>query len=247
MRKQPDRARKCEASRVSTGRGSKRGVKIAGGVAVAIVVVLVLAQVLLPGIAAGIVRRKIEKYGTVESVKVKAWPAVKLVWGEADEVKVKAGRLRLGEGQTVALLMQAKGVKRMDTTAQSVEVGKLRLTNTSLEKHGSALKAEGEVSEEDVKRALPEGIEVTLLKSENGTVVVRASGGLFGVNASVEAVVKAEDGKLVAQPTAFLLDGLKLTVFENPDVYVEGVEASALQISEGEGAKYGLSMWARLR
>ena len=46
----------------------------------------------------------------------------------------------------------------MRRTAQSVEVAKLRMTSTSLEKHGSALLAEGEVSEGDVKRALPGGI-----------------------------------------------------------------------------------------
>ena len=232
---------------MSTGAGSRRAAKIAGGAAAAAIAVLVLAQLLLPGIAARMVRRKIEKYGTVESVKVKAWPAVKLVWGEVDEVKVKAGRLKLSEGQTVALLKEAKGVDRMDTTAESVEVGSLRMTSTSLQKHGSALRAEGQVSEEDVKRALPEGFEVALVKSEGGTVQVRASGGLFGVSASVEAVAEAEDGKLVAHPRVFPLEGLKLTVFENPNVYVEGVEARALEGVKGEGAKYELSMWARLR
>lgn len=213
----------------------------------AIVVVLVLAQVLLPGIAARMVRRKIEKYGTVQSVKVKAWPAVKLVWGEADEVQVKAGRLKLSERQTVALLKEAKSVDKMDTTAESVEVGSLRLTSTSLRKHGSALRAEGQVGEADVRRALPEGIEVALVKSEKGMVEVRATGGLFGVSASVDAVASAEDGKLVARPTAPLLGGLKLTVFEDQSVYVEGVQARALKGSEGEGARYELSMWASLR
>ncbi len=229
------------------GTASGRAVKIAGGVAGAIVAVVALAQVLLPGIAARMVRDKIEKYGTVKSVTVKAWPAVKLVWGEADEVLVRAGRLHVSPGQTVALLKEAKGVDKMDTTAESVEVGGLRLTSTSMHKHGSVLRVQARVSEEDVKRALPEGVELTLVKSEGGTVQVRAGGGLFGVRASVEAVARAEDGKLVARPTAFPLDGLKLTVFEDPSVRVEGVRARALQASPGEGARYELSMWASLR
>jgi LmeA-like phospholipid-binding len=247
VRDEPDRAGKCEAGRVRKGRGSGRAVKIAGGVVAAIVAVVALAQVLLPGIAARMVREKVERYGTVKSVKVKAWPAVKLVWGEADEVQVRAGQLKVSPEQAVALLKEAKGVNKMDTTAESVEVGGLRLTNTSLQKHGSALRAEGQVSEEDVKRALPEGVEVALVKSENGMVEVSASGGLFGVSASVDAVAKAQDGKLVAQPTAFLLDGLRLTVFEDPSVYVEGVQARALGSVQGAGARYELSMWASLR
>ena len=230
-----------------TGRGSRRAVKIAGGVAAAIVVVVVLAQLLAPGIAARVVRKKVEKHGTVESVKVKAWPAVKLAWGDADEVKVRAGRLRVSPEQTVALLKEAAGVEKLETTAESVEMGGLRLTDTRLHKHGSALRAEGVVSAADVKRALPKGVEVTLVGSGGGAVEVRATGGLFGVSASGEAVAKAEGGKLVARPTAPLLDRLKLTVFEDPSVYVEGVEARALGGSGGEGARYELSMWARLR
>ncbi len=76
---------------------------------------------------------------------------------------------------------------------------------------------------------------------------MRASGGLFGVGASVDAVAQAEDGKLVVRPTGLLLSALKLTVFESPSVYVEGVEARALASEPGEGARYELSMWASLR
>src|SRR4029077_14917514 len=147
----------------------------------------------------------------------------------------------------VALLKEAKGVEKLDVSAESVEEGSLRLTSTSMHKHGSAVRVEGEVSEADVKRALPEGFGVTLVKSEGGTVEVRASGGLFGVGASVDAVARAEDGKLVARPTGLLLSGLKLTVFEDPSVYVEGVQARALGSASGEGARYELSWWASLR
>jgi hypothetical protein len=223
-------------------------VRIAIGVAVAIVALVVLAQLLAPGIAARVVRKKVEKYGTVNSVEVKAWPAVKLAWRHADEVKVSAGRLKLSPEQAVALLREAKGTDRVKASVQSVEVEGLRLTEASLEKHGNELRAKGVVSEADVKRALPEGLEVALLKSEAGTVEVRASGGLFGVSASVDAIAQAEDGKLVARPTGLLLSGLKLTVFENPSVYVEGVQARALESSPGGGAvRYELSMWASLR
>jgi hypothetical protein len=221
--------------------------RIAIGVGVAIVALVVLAQLLAPVIAARVVRGKVERYGTVESVRVKAWPAVKLAWRQADEVRVSAGRLKLEPDQAVALVGEAKGTDRMEASVESVEMGGLRLTDAKLEKHGKELRAQGVVSEADVKRALPPGVEVALVKSEGGTVEVRASGGLFGVGASVEAVARAEDGKLVARPTGLLLSALKLTVFESASVYVEGVQARALASGPGGEARYELSMWASLR
>jgi hypothetical protein len=212
--------------------------RIAIGVGVAIVALVVLAQLLAPGIAARVVRGKVEKYGSVKSVQVKAWPAVKLVWRRADEVRVSAGKLKLEPEQAVALLGEAKGTDRVRVNVESVEVDGLKLTDAKLEKRGSELRAEGVMSEEDVKRALPEGIEVALVKSEGGTVEVRAS---------VNAVAQAEDGKLVVKPTGLLLSALKLTLFESASVYVEGVEARALTSKPGEGARYELSMWASLR
>jgi hypothetical protein len=223
-------------------------VRIAAGVlTAAAAVVLVLAQVLGPRIAAKVVREKVGKYGTVKSVSVKAWPAVKLVWGEADEVSVRAGRLRLSEAQALGLLREAGGTERVRTSAESMEVEGLKLTEARFEKHGNGLRAEGVMSEEDIKKALPVGVEVGFVKSKGGTVEVRASGGLFGVSASVDAVARAEDGKLVARPVGFPLNALKLTLFESEDLYVEGVEARVLGRGPGGGARYELSMWARLR
>jgi hypothetical protein len=221
--------------------------RIAIGVTVAVVALVVLAQLLAPGIAARVVRDKLERYGSVKSVQVKAWPAVKLAWKHADEVRVSAGALKFEPGQAVALLQEGQDTDRMWASVESVEVSGLRLTDARLEKHGNALHAEGVMSEADIKRALPAGVEVALVSSEGGTVQVRASGGLFGVGASVDAVAQAEDGKLVARPTGLLLSALKLTLLENASLYVEGVEAHALASEPGEGARYELSMWASLR
>lgn len=220
--------------------------RIAIGAGATIVLLVVLAQLLAPGIAARVVREHVEKYGTVKSVTVKAWPAVKLAWRHADEVRVSAGRLKMSPEQMVGLLQEAKGATRTIMSAEGIEVAGLTLMHASLTKRGSALRAEGMVSQEDVKKALPEGVEVAIVKSEGSTVEVRASGGLFGGEVSVDAVLQAEDGKLVVRPTG-LLSELKLTVFDQPNLYVEGVEARALGGDGGEGARYELSIWASLR
>ena len=123
-------------------------------------------------------------------------------------------------------------------------MGSLRLGDASLRKRGSALTAEALTTAADVKAALPAGFGVQLLRSEHGEVEVRATGALFGVDASVNAIAGASDGKLVARPRGFLLQGLQLKLFSEQHVYVESVGASVL--SE-RPVSYRLTMSARLR
>jgi LmeA-like phospholipid-binding len=228
----------------------RRAGRIAAWLAGAIVLALVLAQLFLPGIAASRVRARVGKYGTVRSVTVKAWPAVELLWGKAESVEVKAGSLSMSPTQTVKLLGEARGVRSMSLTAESVKEGPLQLHEASFQKRGDALQGQASTSRADVNKALGEGIEVQLLSSHDGQVEVRASGGLFGVRASVDAVARAQEGKLVVHPLGFLLEGLKLTLIDNPHVRVEGVGASAVAGASGksgEVAGYRLSIWASLR
>jgi LmeA-like phospholipid-binding len=171
---------------------------------------------------------------------------VKLLWGSVDSVTVRARSLRVSPAQTAKLLWEARGVSSMEMTADSAQEGPLRLEDVSLSKHGKALTARGRMTEADVKAALPEGFAVRLLGSEAGTVEVLASGGLFGVGASVEAVAGASEGKLIARPRGFLLEGVRLTLFADPHVYVEGVGASAVAGPGGE-LTYRLTMSASLR
>jgi hypothetical protein len=122
-------------------------------------------------------------------------------------------------------------------------VGPLEVHDASLRKHGSALSAQAIASEADVKAALPAGLGVQLLRSEDGEVEVQATGGLFGVDASVNAVALASEGKLVAHPLGFLLEHIQLTLFSDRHVYVEGVGAS---VQSQQPLSYRLSMSARL-
>jgi hypothetical protein len=207
---------------------------------------VVLAQVFLPGIAASRVRSRVERYGTVESVTVKAWPAVELLWGKAEAVDVKARSLALSPAQTAKLLGEVRGVKRMSLTAENMKEGPLQLRDASFQKHGDTLAGEGFATRADVQAALGEGAEVELLKSGGGQVEVSVGGGLFGVRASVDAVAGGQEGKLVVHPLGFLLEGLKLTLFADPSVYVEGVGASAVAGGSGEAAGYRLKIWASL-
>ncbi len=115
------------------GLSAKRLLLSLAGVVLA---VLVLAQLLLPKIAASEISSRVARYGSVESVKVSAWPAVKLLWGQADSVRVKARSLALEPAQAAKLLWESRDVASEDLSAETVRVGSLQLSDATLHKHG---------------------------------------------------------------------------------------------------------------
>jgi hypothetical protein len=224
------------------GDGSGRLVRFALWLLGALIVALGLAQIFLPKIAASRISSRLGKYGDVQSVHVSAFPAVELLWGDADTVKVHARTLNVSPAQTGKLLHEARGLDHIDLTADATREGPLPLHEVSLQKRGAKLHAQASASQADVTAALPTGLAVQLLGSAGGKVEVRASGGLFGVGASVDAVAQAEEGKLVVRPRGFLVEAFKLTLFADPRVRIEGVGASA---TGADG--YRLSIDASLR
>lgn len=228
------------------GGGGSKAVRVALWSIGALVVLLALAQVFLPKIAAGRISDRIGRYGSVESVHVSAWPAVELLWKHADSVKVHATRLRVSPAQTAELLEEASGTDRLEVSVDSAHEGPLALRDVRFAKRGGLMSASAHLGTADVAAALPPGIGVQLLGSGGGKVEVRASGGLFGVGASVDAVAEAEGGKLVVHPRGLLLEAIKLTLFSDPRVYVTGVSASRAT-GPGGVAGYLLGMTATLR
>jgi LmeA-like phospholipid-binding len=219
-----------------------RGFQIAGALLGVVVVLAVLAQLLLPWLAAKRITSRVARYGHVVSVSVSAWPALKLLWGDADSVKVRTGDLAMSAKQASDLLWEGRGVEKMDLNAQAVRMGKLQVQDALLRKRGSSLEAEAQASEAEAQAALP-GVSLKLLGSGGGQVKVLAGGSLFGVGASVEAVAEADEGELIAHPLGFLLEGFRLTLFSEQHVHVEGVGAHVLG---SDPLVYGLKMSALL-
>ena len=79
--------------------------------------------------------------------------------------------------------------------------------------------------------------------SGNGQVEARASGGLFGIQASIVTLVQPLEGRLVAEPEGFPLARLAtVTLFSDPHLKVEHRLAGAAH----PPLTYGLSMSASL-
>lgn len=208
-----------------------------------IVLLLVLAQLLLPRVAADRISSRLSRYGHVRSVHVSAWPAIELLWGHADSVRVSAGDLVLPLARAAPVLGEARGAHDIDMTAASVRVGPLVLSEARLQKHGDELTAQAIATEAAVAAALPPGVHIRLLRSEEGSVDVSVGGSLFGFGGEIAAVALASEGALIARPAAPLLSVFSLTLYHDPRVYVQDIAARIAPGAPG----YRLTMRARLQ
>jgi hypothetical protein len=228
-----------------------RGVRLVLGIAGAVLLLLVLAQLLLPSLAAKRVSDRVARYGTIKSTSVSAWPAVELLWGKADSVSVSTGRLSVTSAQIASLLWEAHNVSHMTVTVDAANLRVaglprgLTVSSVRMEKHGSAIQASATLTQQQLDEALPGGFHVEPVASGGGQVEVKASGGLFGLQASIGALVKPFEGQLVAEPQGVPLAGLaRVTLFSDQHLKVESV---GVRVQRRQPLTYGLSLRASLR
>lgn len=221
-------------------------------VGIAAVLLFGLAQAVLPRLAAQRVRDRVKAYGRLEDVSVKAFPAIELLWGKAESASASAKRLSLSEAEAVKLVWEGRGVR--DTT---LKVAALKLAIPALpsgvvlhdaliRKRGGHISTQSTITQADIDAASPSGVRIRLLASAPGTVKVSASGSLFGVQATVEALARPSEGKLIAQPLNIPFGAfVRMTLFADPHLYLEGV--SATPESEGPQTGWRLTLSGRLR
>jgi len=210
-------------------------------------VALVASQLLLPPLATRLMRQRVGRYGTVLSASIHAFPALELLWGQAGSASVRTGSLRLSQAQASDLLWSAHGVGSVDVLSSSLQVGSLRLSEVHVIKRGAQVRVLGTLTMADLSAALPAGVQVQGLAGggSDGGLEVRVGGELFGVRASVMAVVAPSEGKLVAEPRGLSLGGLtRITLFSDPHLRVQGLALMPLR-GGGDGG-WGLDLRATL-
>lgn len=212
---------------------------------------LVLAQLLLPVLAARRVSDSVARYGTVASTHVSAFPALELLWGSADSASVTVGTLAASPSQIVSLLWEAHGVNHMTVTASAATLRVpglprgLTVSDVRLDKHGSVIQASATLTQHQLDAALPGGFHIEPVASGGGQVEARASGGFFGLQATLGVLVRPLDGHLVAEPHGLPLAGLAtFTLFSDPHLSVHSV---GLRVLRSQPLTYGLSLGATLR
>jgi LmeA-like phospholipid-binding len=190
-----------------------------------LLVLLVLAQLILPGIAAQRLRDRLSRNGTVLHVEVHAFPAIELLWQQADRVVIKMGEYHSSSPALGSSLSQAEGAGSLDASAGVVRAGLLTLRDATLRKRGDQLTGSARVTEADLRAAAPFLQSVVPVSSGNGQLTLRGTASLFGVTATVDATVTVRDGKLLVAPDVPFGGFATLTLFSNPRVEIEAVSA----------------------
>ena len=199
---------------------------IALGVAGLVLLVLVVAQLVLPGIAADRLRDQLGRSGTVLSVKVSAFPAIELLWGDADSVVVRLGHYRSGSSDLGESLDRVAGVGTIDASAQELESGALTVHDAVLHKSGSELAGSGidPGGRPALGRAVPPGRRADRLRE--GSADSARNGQL--VRAERQRRTRpwpTQNGALVVAPDVPFGGIATITLFDDPHVQVQSVSA----------------------
>lgn len=196
-----------------------------------LVVALIAAQLLLPGVAENRLKSDLETQGSDVTVSVKAFPAVKLLFGRADDVTIDVANLRPDEtgedGDSLSdLLAETKKTKKLDVHVNVLEDKLLRIEDVRLTKDGDNLTAVVKLRKSDVDEALPAELELVDRDVPNG-LAVAGSTDVFGEQIEAEANIYADDdGTLVLEPSDELLgDLVSVPIFEDDRVAVDSMSA----------------------
>jgi len=200
---------------------------IALGILGVVIVLFVVAQLVLPGIAAQRLRSQLSRSGQVLSVQVSAFPAITLLWHHADKVVIRMGSYTQSSPATLgSTLGQAGDAGTLDASAQEFSDGLLRLHDARLVKRGDQLVATARVEESDLRSVLPILSSVTPVASADGQLTLRGTSTLLPF--SVDFTVSANRGDLVAAPDVPFGALATLTLFHNPQIAVQSVNAAAV-------------------
>jgi hypothetical protein len=193
------------------------------GAAVFVAAVLFASQLLLPRLAESRLRSELASTGTVASVHVSAFPALKLLFAKADSVRVRMRRARVGVGDLGARLASTRRAARLSVVIDVLALGPLRLRDVTLRKSGARLAGSASVTRADLSAALPVDLGLHPVASGGGALVMEADVGPVAVRARLSA----QDGALRIAPDGLLGGFASVTVFRDPRVRVLGVGAAA--------------------
>ncbi|WP_320670536.1 LmeA family phospholipid-binding protein [Patulibacter defluvii] len=200
--------------------------RVAIGAVVVVLVLLAGGQLVLPWIAAKVVR---DDLGDPDAdVTVKAFPAWKMALGKVDSIDLRAGTVKRSDNQLADLLERAKEVGRIDATIAAMDVGDFHLRDVRTHLEDGRVTASAQVTLADLQQMAPGGATLTALPAgADGTPRFQVAVSVFGSQQQIPVVVRATEGKIEVAPDNALGAVFRLTVFENPRLWIDGVRSSA--------------------
>lgn len=205
----------------------RRILVIAAGTLVVVVLLLAIAQLVLPGIAAQSIRDRLSRSGRVLEVEVSAFPAIELLWHRADRVVVRMASYHSNAATLYSNLGQVGNVGTLDASANVFTTGLLTVRNATLRKRGNELTAAGTVTEADLRTSLPVLDSVEPVASSGDEITLQGTGTVLGLTATVDAIVRPQNGALVVSPDLPFGGLATITVFSHPGISVQGVSAAS--------------------
>jgi LmeA-like phospholipid-binding len=199
---------------------------IGAGFVLLVILLLLIAQLVLPGIAAQQIRDRLKRSGTVLKVEVDAFPAIELLWHQADHVVVRMGSYRSSTAALSSTLSQVADTGSMDASATRMTAGLLTLRDASLQKHGDQLVGSATVTQNDLRTSIPILNGVEPVAASNGELTLRGTATILGLTATADATVRPENGNLVVSPDVLFGGLATITLFSNPHIAVDGVAAT---------------------
>jgi hypothetical protein len=205
----------------------RRGLLIAAGVLVA---VLVLAQLLLPRLAERRLRSDLEEHGHRVHVEVSAFPAIKLLWHDADRVTATVGDYQSGgsgSGSSLAdSLASTKDTDELDVHVGVLDVLLLRMHDVRLRKRGNVLTGQVRVERGDVDAALPPNLHLVGRAAGEDALTLTGTTSAFGARVHGGARVGLDNGRVVIRPVGIPLASLvSFPVFSDSRVAVDALGA----------------------
>ncbi|MHB8531539.1 MAG: LmeA family phospholipid-binding protein [Solirubrobacteraceae bacterium] len=183
-----------------------------------------IAQVVLPGIAASRIESTLLANATGVSVRVSAFPAVELLFGDAERITVHAREMRAGgHGSLQALLGKAASVERLDVTVDHMYVLGLRVDGVALHKRGRTITAVTTVSRRAIDEVLPANISMAGSQEGERSLRLTLRASVLGHRVSGSAQLLVAGGALRISPDIPILSLLSMTVFEDPQLAVTSI------------------------
>lgn len=210
---------------------------VGGGVAVA--VLAVATQLVLPGLAARRISGELQRYGPRPDVEVAAFPAVKLLFGRADRVTVRASMARLDQGPLLDEITDTGRADTLDVRIAELRIGTLALQDVVLGKDGRRATGAATVTPRMLQGALRQFVDLKVVDGAAGDgIVLEGTVTVLGRGVRGRARVTPDDGRLVVG-----LDGLPfgtITVVDDKRLRVTAVGATQV------GDSYRLSIGGTL-
>lgn len=200
---------------------------LGGFVVVIVLIVLVIPQLVLPGVAAQQLRDRLGHSGSVLRVEVDAFPAIKLLWHQADKVVIRMASYHSSSTQLSGTLGGVGDTGTLDASAGRLVAGRLTLRDARLKKRGNRLSASATVTEGDLRAAFPVLDGVQPVASSGGQLTLQGTATVFGVTATAQATVRPDNGALVVSPDVPFGGLATITLFSSPAIAVDGVAAAA--------------------